>query len=437
MADPAVLRLVADVVAPMGGAAGVHAPGFVDVADGRIAAVGDLSAAPVLPDGATVERIGGLLLPGFLNGHAHSPMTVLRGAGEGLPLDRWLREVIWPREGRLTPDDVRTGMALGGAEMLLNGITTSSEMYYYPEAVAEGAVSVGIRSIVAVAVVTGLDRFGTPDGQLAGAVELRNRMAGQPLVEVALGPHSAYMLDDAVLGAVRDTALANEMLVHIHVAETRDEGDAVEERTGRTVPSHLDDLGMLETRMVAAHGVWLTAGDIDLFARHGVGVAHCPGSNGKLASGIAPVRAMRAAGSAVAVSTDGPASNDNLDVVEEARLALLYARLREHDASALGTGEALRMITSEAAAALGRDDLGALEAGRRADIVRFSLERPEYGPVTDPSEIPAHLIWAGSARDVTDVWVEGRRVVADGEALLVDVAALQAEAASIAQRIAG
>jgi len=432
----APFRLIGDYVAPMDEAMSVHSPGFVDVADGIIVACGPLAGASALAEGSPVHDVGGLLMPGMVNGHAHSPMTLLRGAGEGLPLDRWLKEAIWPRESHLDPGDVEVGMMVGAAEMLRNGITTSNEMYFFPEAVAAGASRAGLRAIVCVAIIEGLERFGTPDDQFEAGVALRARMVDDPLIEIGLGPHSAYSVGDDTLRRLRDEAIAHEMLIHSHVAETRTEGDGVTGRTGRTVPEHLLDLGLLEARMVAAHGVWLTESDMALFAAHGVGVAHCPGSNGKLASGIAPVRAMRVAGVSVAVSTDGPASNDNLDVLEEARLALLYARLRESDATALGVTDALRMITSEAAAALGRNDVGSLEAGRAADVVRISLDRPEFEPLEAPSDVLGLLVWAGSSRDVTDVWVGGRQVVAGGEVTTMPLDDIRRDARRIAARIA-
>jgi 5-methylthioadenosine/S-adenosylhomocysteine deaminase len=174
-----------------------------------------------------------------------------------------------------------------------------------------------------------------------------------------------------------------------------------------------------------------------VLAELGVGVAHCPGSNGKLASGMAPVVEMRRAGIPVGAATDGPASNNNLDLWEEARLALLYARLRERNAAALGVEDALRMITSEAAAALGRDDIGSLQPGRRADLIRVSTAHPVYDPVAEPIDLLSHLIWAGSARDVTDVWVGGHRVVDSGVPTNVDAAAARSRIREIATRLAG
>jgi 5-methylthioadenosine/S-adenosylhomocysteine deaminase len=236
---------------------------------------------------------------------------------------------------------------------------------------------------------------------------------------------------------VAETAAATGMPVHIHLAETRTEGDPVTARTGRTVVAHLAGLGLFAARTTAAHCVWLTEADIALLAEHGVGVAHCPGSNGKLASGIAPVAAMRAAGLRVGLGTDGPASNDNLDLWEEARLALLYARLRDLDASALGLEDALRMATVEAAAALGRDDIGALLPGRRADMIRLSLEDVVYDPVLQPRDVLAHLVWAGPRRDVSDVWVGGRQVVEGRVCRTVDVEAARAGLRAAARRLAG
>lgn len=432
-------RYVADHLLPMGPAFSLFSPGFVDVADGWVTASGPLAEAPALGPSAVVHRLAGLLLPGLVNCHAHTPMTVFRGAGEGLPLDRWLREVIWPREARLTPDDARVGMLVGAAEMLAGGITTSIEMYFHAAAVAEGALEAGLRVLVfpAVAETPGWERFGTASDMISDAVALRDGLAGEDLVEVGLGPHSAYTLSEGALREVAAVASERAMPVHIHVAETRAEGDGVLARTGQTVPAHLAALGVFVPRTLAAHCVWLTPEDVRILAAHRVGVAHCPGSNGKLASGLAPVTALRRAGAAVGVGTDGPASNDNLDLWEEARLALLYARLREGDAGALGVEDALRLMTSGAAAALGRDDLGALLPGCRADMALVSLDDVVYDPVLEPMDLLGHLVWAGSRRDVTDVWVGGRRVVEAGHCLTVDLSRERARLRAAAARLAG
>jgi 5-methylthioadenosine/S-adenosylhomocysteine deaminase len=312
-------------------------------------------------------------------------------------------------------------------------------MYFHAAAVAEGALEAGLRSLVFPAVVEapGWERFGTASDMIGDAVALRDGVAGEDLIEIGLGPHSAYTLSDAALREVAAAAADRAMPVHIHVAETRGEGDEVLARTGRTVPAHLAGLGFFVPRTVAAHCVWLTPDDVGILAAHGVGVAHCPGSNGKLASGLAPVMALRRAGVGVGVGTDGPASNDNLDLWEEARLALLYARLREEDAGALGVEDALRLVTSGAAAALGRSDLGVLLPGRRADMVLVSLDDVVYDPVLAPTDLLGHLVWAGSRADVTDGWVGGRRVVEGGNCLTVDLPRERALLQAAATRLAG
>lgn len=432
-------RYLADYVLPMDPAFSLHSPGFLDVAAGRVVAAGPAEQAPPLERGDAEHRLGGLVMPGLVNCHAHSAMTVLRGAGEGLPLDRWLREVIWSREAGLTPEDARLGMLVGAAEMLLGGTTTSAEVYFHAGAVAEAAIEAGLRTLIfpAVAEAPGWERFGTASDMVRSAVALRERLAGEDLVEVGLGPHSAYSLGDAALREVAEVASAAAMPVHIHLAETRTEGDVIAARTGVSVAAHLAGLGVFSARATAAHCVWPADEEIALLAEYHVGVAHCPGSNGKLASGIAPVAAMRRAGIRVGLGTDGPASNDNLDLWEEGRLALLYARLRDLDAAALGVEHALRMATSEAAAALGRDDIGALLPGRRADIIRLSLEDIVYDPILRPRDVLAHLVWAGSARDVTDVWVGGRQVVKGRVCSTVDVEAARVGLRAAARRLEG
>lgn len=432
-------RYVGEYVLVMDDDFTIHAPGHVDVASGVVSAVGDLAGVPRRDTGVAEHRLGGILMPGLVNGHAHSAMTVLRGAGEGLPLDRWLTEVIWPREARLEPDDAKVGMVVGAAEMLLAGVTTTNEMYFFPEAVVEGAVEVGIRAIVsaAVAEAPGVERFGTPREAVAEAMRLRDRYAGNDLVEMGVGPHSAYALSDDTLAELGRVSAEEGLLLHIHVAETRSEGDGITARTGKRVPQHLADLGVFAGRCSAAHCVWVDDADIAVLAGHGVGVAHCPGSNGKLASGIAPVTAMRAAGIPVGAGTDGPASNNDLDLLDEARLAVLLARLRESDAAALGVRDALRMVTSEAAAALGRPDIGALLPGHRADMIRLSLDHVAADPIIGADDVPTHLIWSASGRDVTDVWVGGRRVVSGGRLTTVDLAAARRRLREIALRIAG
>jgi 5-methylthioadenosine/S-adenosylhomocysteine deaminase len=410
-------------------------PGVVDVVDGTIDAVGSPEEVPERPH-AHVHELSGMLLPGFVNAHAHSPMVLLRGAGEGLPVDRWLTEVMWPREGRLTPEDIGWGMQLGAAELLAGGVTTSSEMYFQPEAMAAAARAAGLRCLIAppLLISDGMDVLGTWEEQLDVAVAFAAANRDDPLIDGVIGPHAAYTVPEVPLREAGRIAAAEGLLLHLHVAEGAHEGDAIRDRYGMSVPRYLDHLGALEARVLAAHGVWLDDDDIALFAERGVAVAHCPASNGKHASGLAPVTALRAAGVPVAIATDGPASHDRLDPFADMRAAIHLARLRERDASVLGPADALRMVTSEAARAVGRDDLGAIETGRRADLVLVDTDR--LRPVVERRDLLTHLVWSGSPELVRAVWVEGRQVVANGEVTTIDVHRAAAEVTSRARRLA-
>ncbi|HEY7103600.1 MAG TPA: amidohydrolase [Mycobacteriales bacterium] len=438
-------RLVADAVLPCDGSGVVHRPGAVDIApDGRITRVGPVDEPEgSTADGAewTVQRVGGLLLPGLINAHSHGPMTLLRGQGEGLPLDRWLREVIWPREAKVDPDDVYWGMTLAAAELLRFGATTSVEMYFHDDLMAEAVDAAGSRCLVApgIVVAPGWERFGTWAERIDWTLRLRDRYADHPRIEVGFGPHSAYALPDEALVAIGDAARAAGAPVTVHLAETEHEGDEVSARHGgATVAQVLADLGVFDVdRVLAAHGVWLTPKDIALLADHGVAVAHCPSSNAKLASGMAAVPALRRAGVRVGLGTDGPASNNDLDLWEEMRLAALFARTLERDPTVLTAAEVLDLATGGGAAALGRPDLGVLAPGRWADIVRLDLSDPGFVPVLSDDDLAAHAVWSVSRSAVRDVWVGGRQVVRDGECLTIDVAEASRRVQAAAARLAG
>lgn len=436
-------RLVADAVLPCDGTGAVHRPGVVDVgADGLIGWVGPLVDAPDrVGAGWIVRRLGGMLLPGLVNTHCHSPMTLLRGQGEGLPLASWLRDVIWPREARIGRDDVYWGMTLASAELLRFGVTTSVEMYFHDDAVAEAVDASGARCVVTpgVAVAPGWERFGTWPERIEWIARLREAYAAHPRIEVGFGPHSAYLLPDEALQAVGQAARSAGAPVHVHLAETEHEGGEVSARHGgASVPRVLADLGLFDNdRVLAAHAVWLSDDDIALLAEHRVAVAHCPGSNAKLASGTARLAELRRAGVVVGLGTDGPASNNDLDLWEEMRLASLSARQRERDATVLPAAEVLELATAGGAAALGRDDIGMLAPGRWADLVRLDLDDPGFVPVLSDADLAAHAVWSAPRSAVRDVWVAGRQVVTDGVCTTVDVVEARRRVQAAAARLAG
>lgn len=435
------LRLVADVVVTLDPACSVFRPGALEVVGDRIGWVGALEDAPwrARASGRPDEDVvGGLVMPGLVNTHGHSAMTLLRGAGDGLSLDRWLRESIWPREARLTPEDVWWGMTLGSAELLRAGVTTTCEQYLHAGVVADAVLDAHIRCVLTPGV------FDLPGGGeratwrrcLDDAGQLYADAHGRAdLLSIGLGPHSAYALPVEGLAAVAAVARELDALVHIHVAETKAEGEVVERRYGCSAPVLLARLGMLDGRVLAAHSVWLSDEDLDLCASCDVAVAHCPQSNGKLGSGVARVAEMCARGMRVGIGTDGPASNDNLDLWEELRLAPLLARATAADAGVLGTLDALALATRGGARALGIE-AGSLVPGALADLVRVDLDDPAFVPGLSDADLLSHLVWAASSRLVTDVWVGGRHVVADRVCRTVDEARARREVATRARRLA-
>ena len=419
----------------VGDRAGTVIPDAVlDVADGRIDWVGPAAEAPAA-DGADLVALPGVLLPGLVNAHSHAPMVLFRGQGEGLPLDRWLAEVMWPREARLTPDDVEVAMTAASAEMLANGVTTSVEMYFHPDRIAAAVGRTGARAIIATPLIPlpGLPPF---EEQLRTAVGLAAGAPDDGTVEFGIGPHAAYTVPLPVLRAAADAAREHGLLLHLHVAETATEGAGLLAEHGLSVPALLAAHDVLGGRVLAAHCVHMDDGDLELWQEYDVAVAHCPASNAKLASGIARLRDMLDRGIRVGMGTDGPASNDGLDLFADLRLAASLARLTGRSATALTAAEAVWLATGAAADAVGRPDLGQLEVGRRADLVHVDTRDLVFEPVGDAGDLLAHLVWSGAGRHVRDVWVGGRPVVRDGASTTVDTEALRLEVVARAARLA-
>jgi 5-methylthioadenosine/S-adenosylhomocysteine deaminase len=432
-----MLRLRAPIVLPCDPSCGVLRDAVVDIdATGRLGYVGPFATAPAVDQ--PTRTMSGILMPGMVNTHAHSPMTVLRGMGGDLPLIRWLQEIIWPAEAKLAPPDIEAGMLLGSVEMLRNGITTSVEQYFELEHVMRAVLATGARMVLGPAVVD------TPGHDWrAQLTEVSARIDSDGLrphdrVEIAYGPHSAYTLSPEALTEVVSAARSRDALVLLHVAESLVE-DTVQREQHGSVPRLLRSAGLLGGRLLAAHAVHLSDEDITIFAEHDVAVAHCPGSNAKLASGIARLTDLRRAGVRVGLGTDGPASNDDLDLWEEMRLAALLTRLSTMDSAALTAADVLLLATRESAAALGRDDIGALETGRWADIVHVDVSDESFtaGLSVPDEHLLANLVWASGARNVSDVWVGGEQVVADREPTKVDRAKVQSEAGAVTTRLRG
>lgn len=429
-------RLRAPIVLPCDPGCSVLRDAVVDIEDdGRIGYVGPFADAP---GDVPVTELPGILLPGLVNTHAHTPMTVLRGMGGDLPLLRWLQEVIWPAEARLKASDLAAGMLLGSVEMLRAGVTTSVEMYFHLDTLAEAVLATGGRAVLTGGIIDapGFTWRSLLDDVSALIDAEGLRFGPGDRIEIGYGPHSAYTLTPEILTEVTAAARERDALMHIHVAEAALE-DAAQRATHGSVPKLLESLGFYGGRVLAAHCVHLSDEDIAIFAEHKVAVAHCPGSNAKLASGIARVRDLRAAGVTVGIGTDGPASNDDLDLWEEVRLAAMLSRLSTMDASALVAADVLLMATRLGAAAIGRDDIGALAPGRWADVVHISTDAPAFSAGVDvpDAQLLSNVVWAAGARQVSDVWVAGDKVVACFEPTRVDRAEAQARAGAVTQRL--
>jgi 5-methylthioadenosine/S-adenosylhomocysteine deaminase len=354
-------------------------------------------------------------------------MVLFRGIADDLKLMEWLQKFIFPAEARnVTGAFVRAGTRLAALEMIRSGTTTFVDMYYFEDQVAEAAKEAGLRT---VAGETWID-FPAPDNKTREEVaayseRFLKRWAGDPLVVAALAPHSTYLCAPEALTAVRALADRYAAPILIHLSESADEQAQVRTKYGKTPTEHLRDLGFLRKGVLGAHGVWLSAGDRVILKDAGAGVAHCPQSNMKLASGIAPVRELLAEGVCTGLGTDGAASNNDLDMFEEMLTAALLAKSATGDPTVAPAAAVLEMATLGGARALGMEDrLGSLEPGKRADLVVVATGAARLHPLYDPV---SHLVYAAKGADVKHVVVEGRIVMRDRKVLTLDEAAVIAE----------
>jgi 5-methylthioadenosine/S-adenosylhomocysteine deaminase len=386
----------------------------VAVSGGRIEALVPQDAAQY-SDFERIELPEHVLIPGLVNAHTHAAMTLMRGLSDDLPLMRWLEDHIWPAERQhVSAAMVRDGTLLACAEMLRGGITCFNEMYFFPEAALEAALAAGMRVALGIIVIDFPTAYASdPADYLRKGLALRDRQRDQPLVSFCLAPHAPYTVSDATFRQVATLAAELDLPVHLHLHETEDEiARSVAEHGVRPI-ERMRRLGVLGPGLIAVHAVHLEKGEIDLLASHACSVAHCPSSNLKLASGFAPVEALRKAGVNVCLGTDGAASNNRLDLLQEMRTAALLAKAVARDAEAMPEHAALRAATLAGAQAIGLGGVtGSIKPGKAADLTAVALRGPELAPCYDPV---SHLVYAAGREHVSHVWVNGELRVRDGE----------------------
>jgi 5-methylthioadenosine/S-adenosylhomocysteine deaminase len=380
--------------------------GDLRIEDGRFTHVG--SHAP--REGASiVDAHAFAAVPGFINAHAHVAMAPLRGIADDRELGGFL-ETLFAVDARRTEADVEAGARAGVAEMLLSGTTSFLDLYYFEDAVAKAVESLGIRGFLGWAVLDA-DKTTQHGAPLDNARRFIERWKGHARVAPLVAPQGVYVCDRETWRGAKELAERTRTLCHFHLAETRREVHEHEAKTGRRPTVWLEEIGFLGPQEVAAHAVWLTGEEIDLLAKRSVGVAHCPSSNMKLASGgVAPVVELRSAGATVGLGTDSVASNNSLSMLREMHVAGLVQKNQRWDASVLSAQELLDLATLDGARLLGREDLGSLEVGKRADFSLVRLDHPTLVPAR-PEAIVSHLAYSASEEAIDSVYVDGRPVV--------------------------
>jgi len=424
-------------VVTMDDAGTVVQDGAVAVDDGVIIAIGP--AAEINGRFAANGHLDGdnrIVMPGLINGHSHAAMTLLRGVADDLDLMDWLQNYIFPAEVEFVDDEfVRIGTELACWEMIRGGTTTFVDMYYYPDVIAQVVEQCGLRAYVSATVIDqrSPDAESAADSLVKGQLFIDNWKGRNSRITPIWGPHADYTLNAEQLEATREAANAAGVPISIHMSESPFEVEYSKQAYGTTTIEMMNDIGFLDGPTIGAHVVWPTENEIRILADKKVGVIHNPTSNMKIASGIAPVTEMLRAGVRVGLGTDGAASNNDLDMWEEMRLAAFLQKVSTMDPKVLSASTVLRMATAGGAEAIGlRDKVGALEVGMRGDVIQVSFDDVHFVPTYD---VISHLVYVADEQDVASVTVDGRVLMRDGEFLTIDRERVKREANALAARI--
>lgn len=431
------LIVYGDTVVTMDGAGKIINGGAVAIEDGVILAVD--TAAAINAEYRASQTLPGerrIVIPGLINGHSHAAMTLLRGVADDLALMDWLNNYIFPAEVEFVdPEFVRIGTELACWEMIRGGTTTFVDMYYFPDTIAEVVERCGMRALISTTVIDqrSPDAESAADSLDKGGSYIERWKNRHPRITPIYGPHANYTLDAEQLAATRRAALEHDVPISIHLSESPFEVQYSQDTYGKTSIEMLDDIGFFEGPTIAAHVVWPTDTEIPILVERRVGVIHNPTSNMKIASGIAPVARMLEAGVLVGIGTDGAASNNDLDLWEEMRLAAFLQKVDSMDPEQLPAMTVLTMATRGGAEAIGLgDSIGVLEAGKRADLIQVAFDDVHHVPTYD---VVSHLVYVTDEQDVVNVIVDGQLLMHDRKILTIDTESVRREAEALAAEI--
>jgi len=431
------LIVAGDYIVTMDDAATVHTGSAVAIDDGVIIAIGPAAEINATYQAAqTLEGQDRIVMPGLVNGHSHAAMTLLRGVADDLALMDWLNNYIFPAEVEFVDAEfVRVGTELACWEMIRGGTTTFVDMYYYPDVIADVVDSCGMRALVSATVIDqrSPDAEGAVDSIQKGSEFVKRWKDKNSRITPIFGPHANYTLNAEQLRATREAALEFGVPISIHMSESPFEVQYSIDTFGMTSIELFESIGFFDGPTIAAHVVWPTEAEIPILAERKVGVIHNPTSNMKIASGISPVTDMLRAGVRVGLGTDGAASNNDLDMWEEMRLAALLQKVEQMNPEVMSAGTVLDMATSGGATAIGLgDDIGSLEIGKRADLIQVAFDDVHHVPTYD---VISHLVYVNDEQDVASVIVDGKVLMLEREILTIDTERVAEEARALAARI--
>ena len=406
--------------------------GAVAVEGENIIAVGKAGELSDCKASKRIDARSGIIMPGLINAHTHASMTIFRGLADDLPLMTWLNDHIFPAEAGLTPEKVHDGALLACAEMILSGTTCFCDMYLFEDNVAQAAKEAGMRAVVGEVLFDfPSPNYGALENGFSYTQMLIDKYKDDPLINIAVEPHSPYLCAPGLLVKASSLAQKNDLPLVVHVSETKSEVARIKDRYGLTPVGFLASLGLLSPNLLACHCVHLTEDDIILLKEYDVKIAHNPESNMKLASGIAPVPELLKNGMCVGIGTDGCASNNNLDIFHEMSMAAKLGKVHMRDPAAMDAKSVLRMATIDGARALGLSGVtGSLEPGKKADIIIMDTRSPHLTPMYNPV---SHIVYAARGSDVRTSVINGRLIMEERKLLSIDVSKIAGKVMKIAE----